>query len=94
MAEKNDGVDWKAISHAYRCLIQMKHLFEDKTIKFPLQEAPYLLNVKQGNCSWKDCEQEIINGLEEVDKLKYHCDWDYKDDIFVNQSLINLFVGF
>jgi predicted nucleotidyltransferase len=47
-AANNEGIDWKAVSHALRCAEEMKQVFEDGTIQFPLKNAEFLLEVKNG----------------------------------------------
>lgn len=90
-AEQNQGIDWKAISHAYRCLFQMEELFETKNISFPLTNCEKLTKIKLGEYDWKQCEQEICLGLEKVDKLKEDCDWNYFDKDFVNNSILRMY---
>jgi len=48
LAAENKGVDWKAISHAYRAALQVKEILTEGTITFPLKEAPLLLKLKLG----------------------------------------------
>ncbi len=47
-AEKNLGVDWKAISHAFRAAFQTKEIFETKNLIYPLKEKEFLLDLKLG----------------------------------------------
>jgi predicted nucleotidyltransferase len=51
-AEQNEGIDWKAISHAMRAALQTKQLLTENTIKFPLKEADYLKKVKSGQVDY------------------------------------------
>ena len=46
LAANNQGIDWKAVSHALRAAYQMKELFSLETITFPRPEAAYLTAVK------------------------------------------------
>jgi hypothetical protein len=48
LAQKNEGVDWKAMSHAIRAAMQVLLLFTMKDIMFPLPSATFLREVKQG----------------------------------------------
>jgi len=48
MAANNEGIDWKAMSHALRAAYQVKSILQHGTIQYPLMEARYLLNVKKG----------------------------------------------
>lgn len=63
LAAKNEGIDWKAISHALRAAYQVKEVLTDKTITFPRPEAKFLLEVKQGQL---DYLSEVAPHLEEL----------------------------
>lgn len=68
MAEKNEGIDGKAVSHAIRAAIQVKSILTDGDIVFPLKDAPYLLKVKQGKL---DYSTQVAPVLEELmDEVK------------------------
>lgn len=70
MAESNDGIDFKAISHAYRCCYQLAELATKGTIDFPLVQAPYLIAIKTGQVSWpKKVQDELPELMEESIKL-------------------------
>lgn len=69
-AEQNEGVDWKAISHAVRCLVQMEELLTEGKISYPLKDAQYLLDIKQGKYDFCWVEELIKNRLEYVDSLQ------------------------
>lgn len=49
-AVENNNVDWKAVSHACRVLIEVEELLKDKTITLPLPEKKrdFVLKVKNG----------------------------------------------
>lgn len=72
LAEQNQGVDWKALSHAARCLFQMEDILENGKIVFPFTgtRMQILKDIKQGKKSWQEVEDFIINGLETVDYLQ------------------------
>ena len=69
-AMNNDGVDWKAISHALRALEQMRQLLTEGKITFPLNNKEYLLTVKQGLVDYSIVEDEIVNKLAYVQELQ------------------------
>jgi len=48
LAEQNEGIDWKALSHAVRCIHQMTMLLKNGRIVFPLKTSEYLKHIKQG----------------------------------------------
>lgn len=67
-AAKNEGIDWKAISHAMRAAYQVKELLLYKTITFPLPQADYLLDIKNGKL---DYQSEVSPNLEALmDKVE------------------------
>ena len=45
----SQGVDWKALSHAYRVIYQFNELCKTNFIKFPLDAAPYITLIKLCN---------------------------------------------
>ena len=45
----SQGVDWKALSHAYRVIYQFNELCKTNFIKFPLDAAPYITRIKLCN---------------------------------------------
>lgn len=79
-AERNEGIDWKALSHALRVLYQCKELYKTGTIMFPLGTAKYLLDVKMGKYEYDFVANEIINNLELVKTMRENCTLDYKYD--------------
>ena len=48
LAESNNGIDWKAISHAFRAAYQVKHILTAQTYTYPLPEVEFLKQVKGG----------------------------------------------
>ena len=71
-AERNQGVDFKALSHALRALAQMEELLQTGKIVFPLKCRKELIAVKEGNYSWRELEPRIVQCLETVDALRAH----------------------
>jgi len=65
MAMNNDGIDFKAISHAYRCCYQLIELATKHRVDFPLAEAPYLTKIKLGEVSWPQKVQDELPALME-----------------------------
>lgn len=66
MAMNNEGVDWKAISHAYRCCYQLIELAKTGQIIFPLQKADYLVQIKTGQFNYVDLQDELYALMEEA----------------------------
>ena len=67
-AERNEGIDWKALSHAVRVGREAIEFLNSHKITFPRPEAEHLLAIKQGKLHYKDVSKEIEVMLEEVEK--------------------------
>lgn len=92
MAEKNQGIDWKALSHAVRCINQLGQLLGEGEITFPLKCADMLKRIKAGEHSWDWVEGHILGGLEAVDHLVKTTDVTGKTDHkFVSNYLVGLY---
>jgi hypothetical protein len=66
-AERNEGVDWKALSHAVRIGREALELFQSGRITFPLPYADHILGIKRGLVPYKTVATEIEQLLEEVE---------------------------
>jgi hypothetical protein len=69
-AERNEGLDFKALSHALRALGQMEELFQTGKIVFPLKNRKELIAVKEGKYPWRELEARIVQRLEAVDAMR------------------------
>lgn len=70
LAERNEGIDWKAISHACRAGYQVKHILIDGGFTYPLPETAFLRAVKQGSLSYRTEVEPHLNALlDEVHTL-------------------------
>jgi predicted nucleotidyltransferase len=68
LAEKNEGVDWKALMHAVRVLKQANELLETGQITFPRPERDLLLQIRQGSLSYAAVANLIEDGLIELEE--------------------------
>jgi hypothetical protein len=66
-AEANQGVDWKAMSHAVRIARQAVEFLETRHVTFPRPEAAHLLAIKRGHVSYPEVGVEIETLLEAVE---------------------------
>jgi predicted nucleotidyltransferase len=66
MAETNQGVDWKAVSHAVRIGRQAVELLATGHVEFPRPEAAHLLAIKLGQVPYLHVADEIEQLLEMV----------------------------
>lgn len=70
LAEKNEGVDWKAISHALRGGYQARDIYKLGDYSYPLRETDFLLDVKLGKLDYKSEVAPVLEELvEEVEAL-------------------------
>ena len=67
-AERADGVDWKALSHAVRVGREAIELFTTGRLHFPLACAPHLLAIKLGQVPHETVIAEIDAMLVEVER--------------------------
>lgn len=66
-AERNEGIDWKALSHAVRVGREAIEFLTTQHITFPRPEAKHLLDIKQGRLSFHQVSEEIEQLLVEVE---------------------------
>ncbi len=70
MAANNEGIDWKAISHAFRAFYQFKRILVDGDFTYPLPEAEFLKQVKLAQLDFKTVAQPRLEALSaEIDLL-------------------------
>jgi hypothetical protein len=70
LAKQNEGIDWKAISHALRAGYQVKHILEDGGFEYPLPETDVLVKVKKGEMDYTTEAAPLLDGLlEDVERL-------------------------
>lgn len=66
-AETQQGVDWKALSHAVRVGTQAIEFLGTGHVTFPLPNAEHVLAIKTGKLSYQDVSREIEDLLERVE---------------------------
>lgn len=76
MAENNEGIDWKAISHAFRVGYQLEEIYTTGDLKFPLKDKDFLIELKNANYHYaKDNIAEklenLINNVENLANKSY-----------------------
>lgn len=70
LAAANENIDWKAVSHALRAAIQIREILTRGAIHYPLQEAPFLIQVKTGRLDYTTQVAPALESLmEEVQQL-------------------------
>lgn len=91
-AETNEGLDYKALSHAVRAIRQMEYLLKDGKIVYPLACAEELKAVKQGKLTWVEIEKLITEGLENIDTLQKTLTSEHNlDQKFVNSFVLTCY---
>ncbi|MCK9369192.1 nucleotidyltransferase domain-containing protein [Candidatus Dojkabacteria bacterium] len=94
-AQINSGVDWKALSHAFRAAMEVWELLVYKDIHFPLKSAPYLLDVKTGKKDFTEFMEHFEDVLEEVDELLNKSSFpDFVDSELCNSLLLGLITNY
>lgn len=90
-AANNEGIDWKAVSHAFRAAYQTKSIFLNGDIIFPLAEADFLKQVKNGELDFVNVVSPKLEELmDEIEYLSSQSNLPEKVDYkFWNQWLIN-----
>lgn len=66
-AERNENIDWKALSHAVRVGHEALELLATGWITFPLPNAAHILSVKRGEVAYAAVSEEIEDLLDRVE---------------------------
>ncbi|MCK5608702.1 nucleotidyltransferase domain-containing protein [Candidatus Pacearchaeota archaeon] len=95
LAKENKGVDWRAVSHAYRASFQLKEIYETGDLIYPLKDAEFLRDLKLGKYHYKDDDigeklDELVSEIEELAN-KSHLPQGVEKD-FWNTWLTQLYV--
>ena len=81
LAAENEGIDWKAVSHALRAAMQVCEIFLHGKINYPLRAAPYLLEIKQGKRDYLNEVAPLLEAyIEQANKLAALSDYPKKVD--------------
>lgn len=86
MAEKSEGKDWKAISHAIRAATQVRDIYLEGDFELPLRDAEFITAVKVGDVglatalSHLDSLMLQVEGLSEASALPEKADHKYWDN--------------
>lgn len=80
LAKNNEGVDWKAISHALRAGYQARDIYLYNGFSFPLKETDFLKSVKLGKLDYlTEVAPTLESLIDEVGVLSE--DSDYPDSV-------------
>lgn len=94
-AKNNEGVDWKAMSHALRAGYQLKEIYETGDLKYPLKDREFLLAVKQGKLDFTtEVAPALEQVIEEVEQLAEASDLPEKvDRAFWDEFVVDVYKG-
>jgi len=67
-AKVNEGIDWKAVSHAYRCIYQGLDLMNTGNISFPLKQASILIDIKTGKYDYDRINEELPDLMAQLEE--------------------------
>jgi len=67
-AKNNEGIDWKAVSHAFRCCYQLIELALTHQIKFPLDEREKIKRIKAGKLNYTEIQDDLYKLMEKAIK--------------------------
>lgn len=67
LAERSEGVDWKALMHAVRITNQAQELLLTHNITFPRPEKELLLQIRKGELPYKQVAEMIEEGLINIE---------------------------
>lgn len=70
-AEANEGVDWKALSHALRAGLQLQEIYMTGDLQFPLTHAKMVKMVKAGELPFKEVQELLESVVDEVEILAH-----------------------
>lgn len=68
-AEANNGIDWKALSHALRGGMQLIQIYKDGDIVYPLPDSAFLKLVKAGGVPFSTVQEKLEEVMGEVERL-------------------------
>lgn len=88
-AEKNEGVDWKALMHAIRCSGEARELLTTGHITFPRPDAMELLRIRKGEFSYHEISERIVAELEELKDVAAQSILPEKPDMVFAQDLMD-----
>lgn len=68
-AEMNQGIDWKALSHAYRGGVQLREIYTTGDLVYPLADREMIVKIKQGRLPFKEVQELLEDTVHDVEVL-------------------------
>ena len=90
LAQSNEGIDWKALSHAVRVGTEAVELLYTGKVTFPLPNKEHVLEIKLGKIPYAQVAGEIeylLYAVEKAEKdsiLRDEPDYEFIDDLVYN----------
>lgn len=95
IAELSQGIDWKAIMHAFRAGFQLKEILKIGDLKYPLKDFEFLKKIRMGSFHYKNdgIGTMLDNLIEEIKELSDKSNLPEKSDkTFWEKWIISLYV--
>lgn len=94
LAQENDGIDWKALSHAVRVNFEGQELLKTGFITFPCPERKLLLDIKTGKLPYAEVERIIETGLQDLEGAQVNSILQEKpDEQWAEDFLYDVYTG-
>ena len=91
-AERNQGLDLKALSHALRALMQMEELLTTGKVCFPLKGREELIAIKEGHIARDEVENRILKYLGRVNAMRETAPYNGTPDLeFARSCLLSCY---
>jgi hypothetical protein len=87
-AERNEGIDWKALSHAVRVGSEALEPLQTGKITFPLPYATEILSIKQGERTYESVAETIDRLLVDVEEAVVSSSLREEPDIAFMDELV------
>lgn len=87
-------LDFKSLSHAFRCAYQLLNLYRYGDFTFPLPESDFIRSVKEGKVNYlrDEIDYKLNSLITEVEVLSEKSNYPEKVDInFVNNIILNCY---
>lgn len=92
LAMENEGVDWKAVSHALRAAYQLIEIYEEGKVTYPLVQRDLIRAVKQGKVDFQTVSHLLDGHIQLVTALALASNYPRKvDKGFWDQYLLFLY---
>lgn len=93
-AQDNDGCDWKAISHAYRCMYELEEIALFGKVTFPLKSAEKVKAVKMSKIPYSVVQDELPELMKDVtEKLERSTIISNEPDVeFWNEFIVKTYL--